>query len=129
MQFLQLVLLLVLSLLAQEIQPFAGGYSNALLNTPRDKALLRSYFELEAKKAGKRPSKNEGQLEDLLDEEERRQAGSRSLYNVGDGTDQMQFPQLDQAGAEEKALRASPFGKALFGVLDKLFPVFKEPNW
>lgn len=39
------------------------------------------------------------------------------------------FPELAQAGIDEKALRNSPFGKVLFGVLDTLFPVFKEPNW
>ena len=39
------------------------------------------------------------------------------------------FPEMEQAGIDEKALRASPFGKVLFTVLDALFPVFKEPNW
>jgi hypothetical protein len=39
------------------------------------------------------------------------------------------FPELEQSGIDEKALRASPFGKILFSVLDILFPVFKEPNW
>lgn len=33
------------------------------------------------------------------------------------------------SGIDEKALRESIFGKVLFGVLDVLFPVFKEPNW
>lgn len=35
----------------------------------------------------------------------------------------------ESSGIDEQALRASPFGKILFGVLDQLFPVFKEPNW
>eukprot|EP00981_Chlorochromonas_danica_P007179 scaffold1594_cov171-Ochromonas_danica.AAC.14 len=39
------------------------------------------------------------------------------------------FPELEQSGIDEKALRASPFGKVLFAVLDRLFPVFSEPNW
>ena len=39
------------------------------------------------------------------------------------------FPELGQAGIDEKALRATPLGKILFSVLDSLFPVFKEPNW
>lgn len=34
-----------------------------------------------------------------------------------------------QTGIDEKALRATPIGKLLFGILDKVFPVFKEPNW
>ena len=44
-------------------------------------------------------------------------------------TDQLLFPELEQSGIDEKALRASPIGGVLFGVLDVLFPVFKEPNW
>ena len=32
-------------------------------------------------------------------------------------------------GIDEIALRKSPFGKILFGILDTLFPIFKEPNW
>lgn len=43
--------------------------------------------------------------------------------------DKLLFPELMAAGIDEKALRASPLGKVLFAVLDKLFPVFKEPNW
>ena len=43
--------------------------------------------------------------------------------------DKLLFPELGQAGIDEKALRASPLGKILFSVLDRLFPVFKEPNW
>lgn len=26
-------------------------------------------------------------------------------------------------------MRATPIGKLLFGILDKVFPVFREPNW
>ena len=43
--------------------------------------------------------------------------------------DKLLFPELMAAGIDEKALRASPLGKVLFAVLDKLLPVFKEPNW
>ena len=32
------------------------------------------------------------------------------------------FPELAQAGIDEKALRSSPFGKILFGILDLIFP-------
>ena len=44
-------------------------------------------------------------------------------------TDQLMFPELEQTGIDEKALRASPLGGVLFGILEVLFPVFKEPNW
>ena len=47
----------------------------------------------------------------------------------GDDQDKSYFPEIGQAGIDEKALRASPFGKVLFSVLEELFPVFKEPNW
>ena len=39
------------------------------------------------------------------------------------------FPELEEAGIDEKAIRASPFGKVLFGILDRFFPVLAEPNW
>jgi hypothetical protein len=45
-------------------------------------------------------------------------------------TDRINFPDYQSAGGiDEKALRQSPFGKVLFGIIDKLFPVFGEPNW
>jgi len=49
--------------------------------------------------------------------------------NASDASDQVMFPELEQSGIDEKALRASPLGGILFGILDVLFPVFKEPNW
>jgi hypothetical protein len=47
----------------------------------------------------------------------------------GEDEGQVMFPELEQTGIDEKKLRESPFGKVLFGVLDVVFPVFKEPNW
>ena len=44
-------------------------------------------------------------------------------------SDKLVFPDLEESGLDEKALRNSPIGKILFGVIDVLFPVFKEPNW
>ena len=49
--------------------------------------------------------------------------------NANDSSDQVMFPELEQSGFDEKAIRASPLGGILFGILDVLFPVFKEPNW
>jgi hypothetical protein len=49
-------------------------------------------------------------------------------FNTND-SDKVLFPEMEQAGIDEKALRKSPFGKVLFGALDVFFPVFKEPNW
>jgi len=46
-----------------------------------------------------------------------------------DSSNTVLFPEIEQAGIDEKALRNSIFGKILFGVLEALFPVFKEPNW
>lgn len=43
--------------------------------------------------------------------------------------DKLTFPELSQAGIDEKALRESVIGKIIFGVIDVIFPVFKEPNW
>lgn len=39
------------------------------------------------------------------------------------------IPEVEGGGIDEKALRSSPFGKVLFGILDNVFPVLKEPNW
>jgi hypothetical protein len=44
-------------------------------------------------------------------------------------SDKLSFPEENQAAIDEKALRNSVIGKFLFGVIDVLFPVFKEPNW
>lgn len=54
-----------------------------------------------------------------------------NLTIIGNPTNssKVQFPELEQSGIDEKALRQSPFGKVLFWFLDRLFPVFSEPNW
>ncbi len=44
-------------------------------------------------------------------------------------SDKISFPELDESGFNETALRSSLFGKVLFGVLDNVFPILKEPNW
>lgn len=44
-------------------------------------------------------------------------------------SDKISFPELDESGFNETALRSSLFGKLLFGVLDNVFPILKEPNW
>ena len=53
----------------------------------------------------------------------------KGAARVASEEDKLLFPELGVAGIDEKALRASPLGKVLFSVLDRLFPVFKEPNW
>lgn len=57
-------------------------------------------------------------------------AKSSSGSSKGEGSEdddgnKVMFPELEQTGIDEKALRSSPIGKVLFGVLDLLFPVFK----
>jgi hypothetical protein len=39
------------------------------------------------------------------------------------------FPEVEQFGIDERAIRNSPVGKVVFGILERLFPVFQEPNW
>jgi len=72
-------------------------------------------------------------VEDVLAELSLRQEINRRNFSLSignmTGSDKVVFPELEQAGIDEKALRKSPFGKILFGILDVLFPVFKEPNW
>lgn len=36
---------------------------------------------------------------------------------------------ITTSNIDENAIRKSPFGKVFFGVLDKVLPVLKEPNW
>ena len=52
-----------------------------------------------------------------------------SIPTGQNSSDRLLFPEIEQAGIDEKALRQSIFGKILFPVLETLFPVFKEPNW
>ena len=53
----------------------------------------------------------------------------KGAAKVASEEDKLIFPELGVAGIDEKALRASPLGKLLFSVLDRLFPVFQEPTW
>ena len=39
------------------------------------------------------------------------------------------FPEMEQLGIDEKKIRESPFGRVFFPIIEKLFPVFREPNW
>jgi len=72
-------------------------------------------------------------IEDMLVDE-----NGRNKFNTSDierklakdsDDSRVSFPEMGQAGIDEKALRSSPIGKIIFGVLDNLFPVFREPNW
>lgn len=74
-----------------------------------------------------------GATEDIINED-----NNSILYNNNtiftnagrdDNNDQILFPEMAQAGIDEKTLRKSPIGKIIFAVLDNLFPIFKEPNW
>ena len=46
-----------------------------------------------------------------------------------DSSDKILFPEIQQAGLDEKALRNSLFGKIFFPVLEKIFPILAESNW
>lgn len=54
---------------------------------------------------------------------------SMTVQRGRDSNSTVLFPEMERAGIDEKALRASPLGKILFPILEVLFPVFKEPNW
>lgn len=69
------------------------------------------------------------ELENLITEQSKVSLRNTTVADFSDDSDKLIFPELLEAGIDEKALRASPFGKVLFGILDSLFPVFKEPNW
>eukprot|EP01035_Chromulina_nebulosa_P020565 gene20565-26670_t len=48
---------------------------------------------------------------------------------IGKINESATFPEIEQFGIDEKALRESLFGQILFKFIDIFFPVFKEPNW
>jgi hypothetical protein len=87
-------------------------------------------FQLSAKKRKARKTSS-GELEDLLMAIADQAESTLNLSHIGpiSDSDQLIFPELEKAGIDEKKLRTSPFGKVLFGILDRLFPIFKEPNW
>ena len=90
------------------------------------------FMQLSAKiKKSSYSSSSSGELEDLLAEITENVGGSKNFSTIGpvSDSDNLVFPELEEAGIDEKALRASPFGKLLFSVLDTFFPVFTEPNW
>lgn len=87
---------------------------------------------LGAKLEGKRSRQiSSGDVEDVLTEMAPLD-GLRPNISVPlgqDSTDEVLFPEMEAIGIDEKKIRASPFGKLVFGLLDTVFPVFKEPNW
>jgi len=71
-------------------------------------------------------------MDDILRSiEEDSHSSAKNISRIGPAMNKSDivFPELEQSGIDERALRKSPFGKVLFGVLDRLFPVFSEPNW
>jgi len=68
------------------------------------------------------------EMEDVLDSLE--PVKPKISVKIGqNNSDQLLFPEMEQLGIDEKKIRASPFGKVFFPVLEFFFPVFKEPNW
>ena len=73
-----------------------------------------------------------GATEDIINEDNCIVYNNNTMFsNSGrdDNNDKVLFPEMAQAGIDEKTLRRSPIGKVIFSVLDNLFPIFKEPNW
>ena len=122
------------------------NYNDFHLNTYKPSKIgIKLYDEL-LKMQGRLPSRTSMNLhmaknsrakstlvEDVLSDNDDFQNKSRSLAQIGNlqnpESDNIQFPEWENSGIDEKALRKSLFGKVLFGILDTLFPVFKEPNW
>ena len=83
------------------------------------------------KRTGRKSPRSTGDIEELISSESFTFNNFSRVPIRTEGEDEgtVLFPELEQTGIDEKKLRESPFGKVLFGVLDTLFPVFKEPNW
>lgn len=126
--------LLFFSFFPHNIQSFGSPMqSQLLLNSFISPAQLRSLSasSLFSRRKTFDEPKSIADLESIIADS----GGANYLnYNVSlnanrSSSDMLVFPEMQDAGIDEKALRASPFGKILFGVLEAAFPVFKEPNW
>ena len=90
---------------------------------------VASCLSMAVTKRSKRPSSvSTGDVEDVITSYEWLDQNYSAVENPRDN-DKLNFPEVSQSSIDEKALRKTPFGKILFGVIDVLFPVFKEPNW
>eukprot|EP01041_Mallomonas_annulata_P003880 gene3880-7749_t len=92
---------------------------------------VRSKFPLFAQSFKKPPKgQSSGDVEDVLTGLEILSNRTMGLIpNMNGSSDQLLFPEMEQLGIDEKKIRESPFGKIFFPILEKAFPVFKEPNW
>lgn len=70
-----------------------------------------------------------GVVEEMVGELMESSMGNITVGIGKEGSDQIMFPELQQLGLDEKALRKSLFGKFFFPALEFLFPIFTEPNW
>ena len=87
-----------------------------------------SLFMTAPKRSKKSSSISTGDVEDVITSFEWLDKNFSAVENPRDN-DKLNFPEVSQSSMDEKALRKTPFGKILFGVIDVFFPVFKEPNW
>jgi len=61
-------------------------------------------------------------MDDILRSiEEDSHSSAKNISRIGPAMNKSDivFPELEQSGIDERALRKSPFGKVLFGVLDR----------
>jgi hypothetical protein len=80
-------------------------YGRAILN-PTIKSFHTKFAKL-----------RESDVEDIIHKIVDKKNSSYSTIGRVTGSDKVVFPELEQAGIDEKALRKSPFGKVLFGIL------------
>ena len=110
-------------LASQKIEAFIPSFQ--LKSTSK----VASCLSMAVTKRSKRPSSvSTGDVEDVITSYEWLDQNYSAVENPRDN-DKLNFPEASQSSIDEKALRKTPFGKILFGVIDVLFPVFKEPNW
>jgi len=104
-----------------------------MVQIPSQKRFFLSQLQLRARPKHLSKSSS-GEVEDLISAIVASEKSTDISTNVSvpfgqEDTDTILFPEMEQMGIDERKIRASPFGKVVFGLLDTLFPVFKEPNW
>lgn len=95
--------------------------------------VLNRPSSLSAKSKVSRPPKwqSSGEVEEVIESLEKI-SYTRVNMSVNFGrndTNQLLFPEIEQLGFDEQALRSSIIGKFLFPIIDSLFPILAEPNW
>lgn len=124
----QWVLFMCIVLLLLPIEAFVQSFQIKCAFKSLTRQISSGLLMAVPKRIKKPTSVSTGDVEDVITSFEWLDQNFSAVENPRD-TDKLNFPEASQSSLDEKAIRKTPFGKILFGVIDVMFPVFKEPNW